>query len=540
MNIFTFRQLLRIAAISFIFDLPSLAQPVDIESLQREGVLVISGSNEPNIDAVERFFRLFPHGSRLVVVASPGQESTVRRFAKMFSGSSAAELRVVKSITQLDHGADGFDGAWIADLPTQKELDACQLDDIMKLVENGASIGISRRVAEHVYDATAKPKSLQHTLTTGELRSPYRVRLAFSQPSDDFVPSVEDERLAIRLHNQTQLVVSDRWIWSYGEPAKIHLPPSDAWNESELDLTSRPRDLVALQRSVRARLFERPTKAAARVVESGTLLLVGGGRIPDELMIRFVKLAGGKSAHIVVLPTAVPDPIPKRQWIATAFKEFGAARVTVLPERLHAEIELDRYLKTMEDATGIWFGGGRQWRFVDAYEGTKALDSMREVLRRGGIIGGSSAGASIQAEYLARGNPLGNWNIMAEGYERGFGFLPGVAVDQHFSQRSRLPELRSLIAKHPTFLGIGLDEGTGIFVANNIAEVVGDGDAYFVSAPPVEVDSDDSERNTANADEDSPSVLSLQSGESIDLVRLEQVGTADHAASPENDATNRP
>ena len=51
---------------------------------------------------------------------------------------------------------------------------------------------------------------------------------------------------------------------------------------------------------------------------------------------------------------------------------------------------------------------------------------LQQVLARGGVIGGSSAGASIQADYMVRGDPLGNTNMMAAGYERGLGFLKGV------------------------------------------------------------------------------------------------------------------
>ena len=95
------------------------------------------------------------------------------------------------------------------------------------------------------------------------------------------------------------------------------------------------------------------------------------------------------------------------------------------------------------------------------------------------MIGGSSAGASIQASYMVRGNPLGNREIMAEGYERGFGFLPGAAVDQHFSQRGRLADMEALVARFPQLLGIGLDESTAIVVSGSAAEVLGIHKAHF-------------------------------------------------------------
>ena len=96
-----------------------------------------------------------------------------------------------------------------------------------------------------------------------------------------------------------------------------------------------------------------------------------------------------------------------------------------------------------------------------------------DVLRRGGVIGGSSAGATIQGEFLVRGHPLGNTVMMAEGYERGFGFLPGTAIDQHFTQRGRHPDLIPVIQRHPKLLGIGIDESTAIVVTGTKVEVLG-------------------------------------------------------------------
>jgi cyanophycinase len=94
-------------------------------------------------------------------------------------------------------------------------------------------------------------------------------------------------------------------------------------------------------------------------------------------------------------------------------------------------------------------------------------------LARGGVIAGSSAGASIQADYMVRGNPLGNLDISAEGYERGLGFLKGVAIDQHFFKRKRPPDMTELMARYPQLLGIGIDEGTALIVQGEIMQVVG-------------------------------------------------------------------
>jgi cyanophycinase len=125
------------------------------------------------------------------------------------------------------------------------------------------------------------------------------------------------------------------------------------------------------------------------------------------------------------------------------------------------------------EAGGVWFGGGRQWNFVDSYEGTLTEKRFHDVLRRGGVIGGSSAGASIQSEFMPRGHPLGNTVMAAEGYEKGFGFLPGCAVDQHFFARDRTADMTGLMKLHPQYLGIGIDEATAIVVTGSTAEIMG-------------------------------------------------------------------
>ena len=116
----------------------------------------------------------------------------------------------------------------------------------------------------------------------------------------------------------------------------------------------------------------------------------------------------------------------------------GAANATWIHTKDRSRADSARaILDPIRNATGLWFGGGRQWNFSDSYYGTTAHRLMHEVLARGGVIAGSSAGASIQAEWMARGDPLGNQKIIAPGYERGLGFIKGVAIDQHFTQRDR-------------------------------------------------------------------------------------------------------
>jgi cyanophycinase len=287
------------------------------------------------------------------------------------------------------------------------------------------------------------------------------------------------------LDHDSALLLQGRKMLALGTgTVTIHLAAGSMKAKRQIVLHGKENlaDLTALRNAALARLQHPPfppKKLDPPEVKKGTLVIVGGGGLPKGLVEKFVELAGGDKAVIVVLPTAVPDPLPLKDAMAEAFEKAGAKKVTVLKARKLKDVESKESLDILAEATGIWFGGGRQWGFVDAYAGTKAEPLMHEVLARGGVIGGSSAGASIQGEYMPRGDPLGNLNIIAEGYEMGLGFLKGVAIDQHFSQRKRHADMTLLMKTYPQFLGIGLDETTAIIVKGHIAEVTGKGKVFF-------------------------------------------------------------
>src|SRR5690606_23845366 len=144
--------------------------------------------------------------------------------------------------------------------------------------------------------------------------------------------------------------------------------------------------LFQLRRAALARAGE-PFPAQeprAPVVEKGTLILGGGGGMPAEVWKRFVELAGGPEAPVVVVPTALGDNPPAEPGEARVLKRAGAKNVRVFHAPDRARANDPGFTKVLRDAKGIWFSGGRQWRFVDAYEGTLAEELFHEVLKRGG------------------------------------------------------------------------------------------------------------------------------------------------------------
>ena len=219
-----------------------------------------------------------------------------------------------------------------------------------------------------------------------------------------------------------------------------------------------------------------PHTAAAIGPCDGSLVIVGGGPLGPEVVERFVALAGGPDARFVLIPTAAEsDPIdPTRAGEAWA-RTFGVKHVTVLHTRDRVEADTESFVAPLKEAGGVWFSGGRQWRLVDSYLGTRTQRELNAVLERGGVIGGSSAGATIQGSYLVRGARAGNHILMAPGYEQGLGFLRGVAIDQHLIARHREGDLVGVIEAHPDLLGLGIDEPAAVVVQGDRLQVVGKG-----------------------------------------------------------------
>ena len=183
---------------------------------------------------------------------------------------------------------------------------------------------------------------------------------------------------------------------------------------------------------------------------NGSLVVVGGAMKDLGILKRFFELAGGVNVPVVVIAT----------------------NLTVLHTRDRSVSNSKAFVELIRGAKGVWFSGGRQWRLADAYLDTGVHEELRKLLRRGGVIGGSSAGASIQGTYLVRGDTKTN-TIMMGDHEKGLGFLKNVAIDQHLLKRNRQFDLTEIIEAHPELLGIGIDEDTAIVVQGDKFEVIG-------------------------------------------------------------------
>jgi len=207
---------------------------------------------------------------------------------------------------------------------------------------------------------------------------------------------------------------------------------------------------------------------------NGTLMVIGGAA-SEIFYTKFMELVGGANAPIVVIPTAITsDKLTSEdlERFRQSFIEKGFTRVTVLHTRNRKEANSKAFVEPLKKAAGIWFSGGRQWRHADSYLDTRTHKAFFELLERGGVIAGSSAGATIQGSYLARGDTRKN-TIMMGDHEEGLSFITHVAIDQHLFARNRQFDMFEILENRPELLGIGLDEDTGIIVEGDQFTVFG-------------------------------------------------------------------
>ena len=221
----------------------------------------------------------------------------------------------------------------------------------------------------------------------------------------------------------------------------------------------------------------------------GTLILTGGDQ--ETALKEFVELAGGPNANIVYIPTAASslrlpsgliwewlytDELPANtpEFKAELCKMFGVTNITILHTRNRKVADSEEFVKPLRNAQGVWISGGNAGRLARAFLDTLTQREIEAVLKRGGVVGGNSAGAIIQGSYTIRGNPE-KPVLMVKGSERGFAFLPNVAVNPHLSEAMRQNELVTIIDAHPKLLGIGIDEKAAIVVTGDRFRVIGKG-----------------------------------------------------------------
>ena len=216
---------------------------------------------------------------------------------------------------------------------------------------------------------------------------------------------------------------------------------------------------------------------------NGSLLIHGGttkGQLDQDTIDQFVALAGRRGANIVYIPTA------EKQSKITAedgvIGKFHGLNFTVSHTRNRRTANQDSFVNPIRNATGVFIDGGRQPRLAKPYLNTRTQNELEDLLERGGVIAGTSAGATILGSFLVRnqGTPRYDYRVMVYPNHptEGFGFIKNIAIDQHISERSQDNDLVAVVNSHPELLGIGIDEDTAIHVQGDQFTVIGIGKVY--------------------------------------------------------------
>jgi cyanophycinase len=227
--------------------------------------------------------------------------------------------------------------------------------------------------------------------------------------------------------------------------------------------------------------------------ERGWIIPIGGAEEKDNspaILKRFVDLAGGERADIVVIPTAsqVRDTGARYERL---FAMLGAARASAIDFDTRRDAAEPRRIARLEQASGVFFTGGNQLRLTTLIGGTPIAKAVRALNARGVPVAGTSAGAAFISEHMIAFGDEGSTPIAGSvRLAPGLGLTNRFIIDQHFRQRDRLGRLLTALAFNPFAVGIGLDEDTAAFIApDNTVHVEGSGGITVVDASAVQFSS---------------------------------------------------
>ena len=213
--------------------------------------------------------------------------------------------------------------------------------------------------------------------------------------------------------------------------------------------------------------------------QTGQLIIIGGGEDKEgecRILREFVRRAGGRNARIVVMTAATSLPGELGSDYRYLFERLGADTVEIVDTERREDASSSRNLEVIENATGVFFTGGDQARITETLKDSEIDDLLHQKFGRGLVIAGTSAGAAMMSDIMiVEGEGETNPRLDTVTLEPGMGFLPQIAIDQHFSERGRLGRFVSALMQQPAVLGFGIDENTAIAVHGDEIEVIGEG-----------------------------------------------------------------
>src|SRR6476469_7662613 len=230
-----------------------------------------------------------------------------------------------------------------------------------------------------------------------------------------------------------------------------------------------------------------------------TLLIIGGAedRIGRSVVLkRFIKLAGGRRSHIVVIPTASSYAREVSEAYRDVFTRLRGGDVSVVHPEPRRDSNDPTMVEALDTATGVFITGGSQVKLAQNIVGTPVGAAVIRAYERGAVVAGTSAGASIMSRYMIS---LGEEGLTpkqrASQISAGLGLVEDVIIDQHFDQRGRYGRLMSMVAASPNLLGMGIDENTAAEIRDGkVMSVIGAGSIFVINARNAITDAADARR----------------------------------------------
>ena len=232
--------------------------------------------------------------------------------------------------------------------------------------------------------------------------------------------------------------------------------------------------------------LERPLRPGrAGATHKGTLIIIGGheDRTGDKMILRAVADRLGDEGKIVVCTVASSEPESLWEEYESAFRTLGVPHVFRLDVDSREEASTPRAMRILEGATGVFFTGGDQLKITSQIGDTPLYSRVHEIFETGGVIAGTSAGASAMSEtMLVANNGEDSYRIKSSLLMApGLALAQGMLIDQHFAERGRMARLIGAVSQNPRVLGVGIDENTAVIVERQRGfRVLGAGAVYVV------------------------------------------------------------
>ena len=492
-----------------------------------KGSFVLAGNGKTPDCVLDTFLHLCRSATPKVVVICLNDEPkiSVERWKKRGAKSVHVIKKKPESAEQMVRTLITADGIWIENSAGTLQKDSVFSALIVNVAARGRVIGGAAKGAFEIVGKQTKEKNKNANASGLGLLPNSQLHFSRSEkrngsPGDGLIHWQIPDSTALAIHHGRRVCafgngkVVARIAGNQGWPErKVTVQAIDVFENG--DIPSYSFDLLSWRRAAKDRTSPQfPGKTALKPqLKSGTMILQGGSGVNETTFKRFIAAAGGKDAPIVCIPSAADFSGGRelRSYSANQLRELGCSNVTILHTAdPHVADQNERFLSPLRKAKGIWIDGGRTYRVMDAFENTRAQQLMKEVLNRGGVVGGSSAGCQVVGDLLVRGDPRTNRKMIFEGYTRGLRLIEGIVVDAHFLQRGRGKPFEALVKRYPQMLGIGIDEKTAIEIRGSRCEVLGSNAVSFY-----DVQTNDSKKSTTK--------VILKRGEAYNLVERKRI-----------------